>query len=70
MNDDSVDCVMEMTCRKFAKHFSGIASFSYRPYKDRIRMTLEGFLSPLFVIVYGGSFFSWDLKKDCVVCLQ
>ena len=25
---------MEMTGRKFAKHFSGIASFSYRPYKD------------------------------------
>ena len=25
---------------EFAKHFSGIASFSYRPYKDRIRMTV------------------------------
>ena len=56
--------------KEIRKHFSGIASFSYRPYKDRIRVTLEGFLSPLFVIVYGGAFFRWDLKKDCVVCLQ
>ena len=59
-----------VTLDKFAKHFSGMASFSYRPYKDRMRVTLEGFLSPLFVIVYGGAFVSWYLKKDCLVCLQ
>ena len=27
-------------------------------------------LNALFVIVYGGTFFRWDLKKDCAVCLQ
>ena len=27
-------------------------------------------LNALFVIVYGGTFFGWDLKKDCAVCLQ
>ena len=56
--------------KEIRKHFSCIASFSYRPYKDRIRVTLEGFLSPLFVIVYGGALVRWDLKKDCVVWLE
>ena len=52
---------------KFARHFSGVASFSYRPYKDDLIRISK---SSAFVIVCGVAFSRWDWNKDFEVFLQ